>query len=494
VTGPNNEQENGSLIFLNTDGVFQKQVTVGALPDMITFTPDGNYVLTANEGQPNDAYNNDPEGSVSLIDISGGIANLTQANVQLIDFTAYNNQEAALIASGVRKLKASSTLAQDFEPEYITIAPDGKTAWVTLQENNAVAVLDLESKTFTSIVPLGTKDYNSFGNGLDLSDQNPSILIANWPLNGYFIPDAITNYTVDNTVYLVTANEGDEKEYAGLNERTTVGAVTLDPTAFPNAAMLKENHAMGRMRITNLSGDTDGDGDYDELYCNGARSFSIWNSETGELVFDSGDDFEKITAADPLTAPIFNADNGGNGFKGRSRAKGPEPEGVTIGRLNNRTFAFIALERIGGVMVYDITDPNNVVFTDYVNSRDNTTFAGDNGAEGILFIPAYNSPDGKNYVVTSNEISGTVAVFEVGNVTVSNHEVAQKADVLVFPNPAPANGTVQFNGTYNADVFTLDGKLKTRVENTQSFNLNGWTPGTYVLVFDNGVVKKISVN
>lgn len=494
VTGPNNEQENGTLIFLNTDGVFQKQVTVGALPDMITFTPDGKYVLTANEGQPNDAYNNDPEGSVSIIDISGGIANLTQANVQLIDFTAYNSQEAALIASGVRKLKASSTMAQDFEPEYITIAPDGKTAWVTLQENNAVAVLDLESKTFTSIVPLGTKDYNAFGNGLDLSDQNPSILIANWPLKGFFIPDAIANYTVDNTLYLVTANEGDEKEYAGLNERTTVSAVTLDPTAFPNGAMLKENHAMGRMRITNLNGDTDGDGDFDELYCNGARSFSIWNSETGALVFDSGDAFEKITAADPLTAPIFNADNAGNGFKGRSRAKGPEPEGVAIGRLNNRTFAFIALERIGGVMVYDITNPNNVVFTDYVNTRDNTTFAGDNGAEGILFIPAYNSPDGKNYIVTSNEISGTVAVFEVGNVTVSNNEVTQKADVVVFPNPVPTNGTVQFNGAYNADVYTLDGKLKTRVENAQSFNLNGWTPGTYVLVFDNGVVKKISVH
>ena len=493
VTGPNNEQENGSVIFLNTDGVFQKQVTVGALPDMIAFTPDGNYVLTANEGQPNNAYNNDPEGTVSLIDISGGINNLTQANVQLIDFTAFNAQEAALIASGVRKLKASSTLAQDFEPEYITIAPDGKTAWVTLQENNAVAVLDLENKIFTSIVPLGTKDYNAFGNGLDLSDQNPSILIANWPLKGFFIPDAIANYEVNGMTYLVTANEGDEKEYAGLNERTTVGAVTLDPTAFPNGAMLKENHAMGRMRITNFSGDTDGDGDFDELYCVGARSFTIWNATTGALVFDSGDDFEKITAANPLTAPIFNADNGGNGFKGRSRAKGPEPEGVVIGRLNNRTFAFIVLERIGGVMVYDVTDPNNAIFTDYVNTRDNMTFAGDNGVEGILFIPAYNSPDGKNYIVTSNEVSGTVAVFEVGNVTVSNNEVAPKANVVVFPNPVSANGTVQFNGTYNADVFTLEGRLKTRVENAQNFQLNGWTPGTYVLVFDNGVVKKISV-
>ncbi|MBK8566532.1 MAG: choice-of-anchor I family protein [Saprospiraceae bacterium] len=416
VPATTTEQDNGSVVFFDVNGVFQNSVTVGALPDMITFTPDGNYVLTANEGQPNDAYTIDPEGSVSIIDLTGGIAGLTQANVNTVTFNAFDSQAAALKAEGVRLLFAASTVSQDFEPEYITISPDSKTAWVTLQENNAIAELDLVSQSFTDIWAMGTKDYAAFGNGLDLSDQSGIVHIANFPLKGFYLPDGTANYSVGGTTYLVTANEGDEKEYAALTERTTVGAVTLDPTAFPNAQVIRENHNMGRFRITNLHGDTDGDGDFDELYSVGGRSFSIWNAETGALVFDSGDDFEKITQADPHTAPIFNADNEGNGFKGRSRAKGPEPEGVTVATIRGRTYAFITLERIGGVMVYDVTDPNDVQFVDYKNSRSNTAFAGDNGPEGVIFISGSDSPDGNMYAVSANEISGTLAIFKVKSV------------------------------------------------------------------------------
>ncbi|MDZ4704050.1 MAG: choice-of-anchor I family protein [Saprospiraceae bacterium] len=413
VPGISNEQENGSVLFYDVDGVFQNAVTVGALPDMIIFTPNGQLVLTANEGQPNDAYSIDPEGSVSIIDLANGISGLTQDQVVTADFTAFNSQETELRAAGVRKLFTGSTFAQDFEPEYITIAADGQKAWVTLQENNAIAELDLLAKSFTAIRPLGTKDYSAFGNGLDVSDQSGIIHIANYPLNGFYLPDALANYTVGNTTYLVTANEGDEKEYAVLNERSTVASLVLDSIAFPNARVLQENHNLGRFRVSNLQGDTDGDGDFDELYCVGARSFSIWNAATGTLVYDSGDNFEKITAADPYTAPIFNADNEGNGFKGRSRAKGPEPEGLTITTIRGRTYAFVALERIGGVMVYDITDPANVTFVDYKNSRDNTMYAGDNGPEGIIYIAPSDSPDGNSYVITANELSGTLAIFNL---------------------------------------------------------------------------------
>lgn len=413
VTGLVSEQDNGSVVFFDTDGNYLNTVQVGALPDMLAFTPDGRYALTADEGQPNEAYTIDPEGSVSMIDLSNGAAALTQADVTTVRFTQFNSQAADLQAAGVRLLFAASTVAQDFEPEYVSVSPDSKKAWVTLQENNAIAELDLENKSFTGVWPLGTKDYSAFGNGLDLSDQSGIIHIANFPLKGFYIPDAAANYTVNGVTYLITANEGDEKEYTPLNERTTVSAVTLDPVAFPNAQVLRENHNMGRFRITNLHGDTDGDGDFDELYCVGARSFSIWNTATGELVFDSGDDFEKITAEDPYTAPIFNADNEGNGFKGRSRAKGPEPEGVALATIFGRTYAFITLERIGGVMVYDITDPTAPFFVDYKNSRDNTTYAGDNGPEGIIYIAAADSPDGNSYVISANELSGTLAIFNL---------------------------------------------------------------------------------
>lgn len=454
VTGLGSEQENGSVVFFDTNGAYLNAVQVGALPDMLTFTPDGRYVLTADEGQPNADYTIDPEGSVSIIDLNSGAAALTPADVTTARFTQFNSQAADLQAAGVRLLFASSTVAQDFEPEYVSVSSDSKKAWVTLQENNAVAELDIDNKIFTRVWPLGTKDFSAFGNGLDLSDQSGIIHIANFPLKGFYIPDAAANYTVNGVTYLVTANEGDEKEYAALNERTTVSAVTLDPTAFPNAQVLRENHNMGRFRISNLQGDTDGDGDYDELYCVGARSFSIWNTATGELVFDSGDDFEKITAEDPYTAPIFNADNEGNGFKGRSRAKGPEPEGVALASIAGRNYAFVTLERIGGVMVYDITNPAAPVFVDYKNSRDNTTYAGDNGPEGILYIAGAESPDSNSYVISANELSGTLAIFSLktapvvsftDDLTAFNEGQGNVSVKLAVTQPGSRESTVIFN-------------------------------------------------
>jgi len=407
------EQDNGSVVFFNTDGEFQKQVMVGALPDMITFSPDGEKILTANEGQPNDAYTIDPEGSISVIDMAGGLAALDQSKVTTISFAGFNVQEKALMAAGVRKLKAKSTLAQDFEPEYITISADSKKAWATLQENNAMAEIDLTTNTVTNIWPLGTKDFNAFGNGFDASDNSGVVHISNYPVKSYYIPDAVANFTVNNKTYLVTANEGDEKEYAGLTERTTVGAVNLDPTVFPNAAVLKESYNLGRLRITNLAGDTDKDGGYDELFMVGARSFSIWDAETKSQVYDSKDDFERYTAAHPEFAAIFNADNENNNFKSRSRAKGPEPEGVTVATINGATYAFVTLERIGGVMVYNITDPANAKLVDYKNNRSTTALSGDLGPEGIIYVSKENSPTGEPYIVIANELSGNISIFEI---------------------------------------------------------------------------------
>ncbi|MHC1708146.1 MAG: choice-of-anchor I family protein [Bacteroidales bacterium] len=416
ATSPNaNEQLDGSVVFFNTDGVFLNQVTVGALPDMITFTPDGNRVLTANEGQPNDAYTVDPEGSVSIVDISGGIAGLSQANVNTLFFTDFNSQESALVSSGVRKLKVSNTLSQDFEPEYISINSDGTKAWVTLQENNAIAEINLQNNSITDVWALGMKDYSLTGNGFDASDKSGTALLSNFNVKAFYIPDGIANINVNGTNYIFTANEGDEKEYSGLNERTTVGAAStiLDPTIYPNAAVVKEDHALGRLRITNRNGDTDGDGDYDQLCVVGARSFSIFNADTKSLVFDSGNDFESFISTSSLTSSIFNCDNADNVFKGRSRAKGPEPEGIIVREINGKKYAFIALERIGGVMIYNVTNPTHPVFVDYNNSRNLTTYGGDNGPEGIELVDASSSPDGRYYIIVANEISGTISTYQL---------------------------------------------------------------------------------
>jgi hypothetical protein len=495
VASPNaDETLNGSVVFFDTNGVFLKQVSVGALPDMIVFSPDGTKVMTANEGQPNANYSIDPEGSVSIIDISGGIPALTQANVSTLLFTAYNAQEATLIASGVRKLKTSSTLSQDFEPEYITISADAQKAWVTLQENNAVAEINLATTTITGIWALGTKDVSVPGNGFDISDNNGQVLIANWPISAFYIPDAIANYTIGANTYLVTANEGDEKEYTGFNERTTVGAsgYGLDATVFPNASVLKQSYNMGRYRVTNLNGNTDADAEFETINAVGTRSFSIFNATTGQLVFDSGDDFEMYTAANFPT--IFNADHEDNTPKGRSRSKGPEAEGVTVAQIGTETFAFISLERVGGVMVYNVTNPNNPIFADYKNSRSTSAYAGDHGPEGITYVSSENSPTGIPYVLVANEISGTITIFEVDSNGLSTPDFEGNVPTFtVFPNPSVDNGLVYFNRTAAIEVYDISGKIILSQNEAQTIDTKDFSAGIYFIKTSEGIVKRLII-
>lgn len=444
-------QADGSVVFYDvrkeTPKVL-KTVTVGALPDMLTFTPDGSKVLVANEGEPSSDYTVDPEGSVSIIDLSNGIK---QATVTTADFRAFNDQRESLLSAGVRIFGPNATVAQDLEPEYIAVSPDSATAWVTLQEANALAVVDIDAGTVTKIVPLGYKDYSAPGNKLDASNEDGGINLQNWPVFGMYQPDAIASYKSGGKTYLVTANEGDTRDYDGFSEEERIADVILDPTAFPKAAELQAEANLGRLLITNTLGDTDGDGDFDELYSFGGRSFSIWNAK-GNLVFDSGDDFEKRLAK--LLPNDFNSNNDANqSFDSRSDDKGPEPEGVVLGSINGRTFAFIGLERVGGVMVYDITNPKAATFVDDVNPRDFSVVfnedsegnpdqtaeqlaaIGDLGPEGLTFIAAQDSPSGVPLLVTANEVSGTTSVFEI------NYK----------PQAFATNGDDQIEGTPKGD-------------------------------------------
>jgi hypothetical protein len=495
VASPNaDETLDGTVVFFDTNGAFINQVTVGALPDMITFSPDGTKVMTANEGQPNSDYSIDPEGSVSVIDISGGVATLTEGDATTLLFTDFNAQEAALITSGVRKLKLTSTLSQDFEPEFITISDDSQKAWVTLQENNAIAEINLATTSIADVWALGTKDMSLPGNGFDASDNNNEILIANWPVQSYFIPDAMGSYTVGGTTYLVTANEGDEKEYTGFEERTSVGAgsYVLDATVYPNASLLKASHNLGRFRVTNLDGNTDMDAEFEQIYSVGSRSFSIFNADTKQIVYDSGDDFEMYTAANFPT--IFNADHEDNTPKGRSRSKGPEPEGVTIATIADQTFAFISLERIGGVMVYNVTNPNAPVFVDYKNTRSTSTYAGDHGAEGITYISADDSPTTNGYVIVANEISGTLTIFEVDANALSNpdFEFNNPNTFAVFPNPS-VNGQVYFNRVADVTLYDMTGKLLFSKDQATSIDTSALPTGVYVLTTSEGISKRLIV-
>ncbi len=342
----------GKVVFYDTAGTFINEVTVGVLPDMVTFSPDGTKVLTANEGER--SGNADPIGSVSIIDISQGAA---AATVATAGFTSFDGQEDVLRSQGVR-ISPDKTFSLDAEPEYITFSKDGTQAWVTLQENNAIAVVDIATAAVTQIVPLGVVDHSLPRNELDASDRDGAINIQNWPVFGLFMPDAIASFAANGRTYYVTANEGDTRD-----DDARISALNLDPTQFPDAATLQQPNNLGRLTVSTIDGDIDGDGDYDQLFAYGTRSFTIWDDQ-GKLVYDSGAAFEKITAQQ--IPSLFNSDGEAvNSFDTRSDNKGPEPEGVTVGVVNNRTYAFIGLERVGGVMVYEVTNPEKPQFIEY---------------------------------------------------------------------------------------------------------------------------------
>jgi hypothetical protein len=869
VTTATNAQNPGQVTFYNsTTGAVLNSVTVGFLPDMITFTADGNKLLTANEGEPNSygqATSFDPLGSVSIIDLSSGVGSAT---VQTLDFIAYNGQAAALKVAGVRLFGPGASVAQDLEPEYISIAPNGTTAWVTLQENNAVAVLDIPSATFTQIIPLGLKNHNrpivrgvetfeftdlplagitpagqpitlsgfsglqfegyapngnlkfithtdrgpnaeptginrpflvpdfapqivrfelnratgeitlteqiqlqgpsgnlpglpnislsvdpnqpyndevpvdlennvitpldplggdmegiykaadgtfwmvdeyrpaiyhfaangvmikryvpigtaaaagqpagtygeevlpaviaqrrqnrgfeaiafqngkiyafvqspirnpstlsnaflngakncrviefdpitetttgqyvyildnpvstsatdtradkigdavaienneflvlerdddsyptdpivdiqkkiyrfsltgatninalpnvintktveqmtpaemtaagitpilkhlhidlaqtafntrqklegltmvdrntlaisndnDFGvagavintgdgtftpdpnaetsllgliriqnTGFDASDRDVNgseagggkINIRYWPVLGMYMPDGIASFEIDGETYYVTANEGDSRGYTGYSEEVRVGAgaYVLDPTAFPNAAFLKNNANLGRLQLTNATGNTDADTDFDQIHAFGSRSFSIWNSN-GQQVFDSGDDLEQITAV--LATARYNSDgvptatvvNGLSvaGFDTRSDNKGPETEAVAVGVVNGKTYAFVGSERTGDLFVYDITNPGEPIFVQYLNTPE------DIALEGLQFVKAEDSPTGRPLVITASEVSFTVGVFEINT--------PASCDIVAVPNNNIYTGGIPTN-------------------------------------------------
>jgi len=390
------KQDSGTIaLYSTTDLSLIEEYTVGALPDMVAFTPDGKKIVVACEGEPNQDYTMDPEGNVAILDISGGA---DQAEVILVDFSSVAADSADLVDAGLL-LSGMSTLAEDLEPEYVAISDGGSTAWITLQENNAVARIKLSDGTIEGIYPLGCKDHSLNENVLDAVDDG-MIQFKNQPICGLYMPDAIA-YMANAGSYFITANEGDGREYNAFVDEVKVKDLALDPDVFS----FENEEDLAGMKVWGPNEDCtekNSDGECTKLYSFGTRSFSIWDG-TGNLVWDSGDQIERITAGiDPTT---FNQDDGE--MDGRSDRKGPEPEGVTVGKALDKTFAFVGLERTSGVMAWDVTDPENPMFVDYVSSST------DVGPEGILFIPAEESPIDTALVVVTYEISNTVSVYKL---------------------------------------------------------------------------------
>ena len=436
---------NGFVLFFNglnsSSPAFLSAVEVGALPDMVTFTPDGGRVLVANEGEPSDDYTVDPEGSITVINIlASGEPEETGTTV---GFTAFNGTEADLMAQGmmfpnpagrtINGTAITSTVAKDLEPEYITTTND--LAYISLQENNGLAILDLEDLSI-DVIGLGTKSWA--GLNIDIQ-ENDAVSFGQYPgLYGVSQPDTVAHFTWKDATFIVTANEGDAREYffdvADEAACTAAGGVDFDEddgclaytdevkvedlTAAANSelAMLQATGEADDLRVTAAMGDADGDGEYDAAYAYGARSFTIWD-QNGLVVYDSGDDFERITAS--VHGAQFNNGDDENASDSRSENKGPEPEALTVGQVGDRTYAFVGTERMGGIFVYDVTNPYDVQFAEYVINRDlsegltSDSVIGDLAPESLVFVSAEDSPSGVPLLVVGNEVSGTVTVWQI---------------------------------------------------------------------------------
>jgi WD40 repeat protein len=387
------KQNPGRVVVFRTDN-YQVLASkeVGALPDMVTFSPDGTLILTANEGEPNDAYTVDPVGSVSIVDVAQGFA------VTTLGFETFAGQEASLKAKGLRIFGKNASFAQDIEPEYIAVSANSNTAWVSLQENNALARINLKAKVIEAILPLGFKDYSAPGNEMDLSNAaGTKGDFRSWPVLGMYQPDGIAVMPQNGVPFVYTANEGDARDYAGFKEEFTLNnnASLLDPVAFPNPpfdrAALVTPAQLGNLKLTNTLGRSSTSSAYQQLYSFGARSFSVWNGNTGQLVFDSRNELDR---------EWFKQANFDDG---RSDDKGAEPEGLAIGRVGNNTLMFVALERADAFAIYDVTNPVKPKFLQWIVSGD--------APEGILFVPAEESPNGKSLVIVSCENDGTVRIY-----------------------------------------------------------------------------------
>ncbi|WP_342641329.1 choice-of-anchor I family protein [Rhodoligotrophos ferricapiens] len=460
---------NGKVILFTTDGSFVAQFEVGVLPDSLAFSPDGTKIVVANEGEF--VEEGDPQGLISIIDLSEGAA---AAKVTHVDFTAFDGQEDELRQAGVRLL--GETVSQSIEPEYVTIDADGKRAMVTLQENNAVAMIDLENGRLVDIIPVGLKDHSAPGNGLDASDRDGGINIANWPIVGMYMPDGIASFEIDGKTYYAIANEGDAR-----GEEVRIKDLELDPGLYPNAEEIQQDENIGRLEASSIDGDWDGDGKIDLIHVYGGRSFSILD-EDGNMVFDSGDAFEQIIA-EQFPEQFNSGHDDNDSFDSRSDSKGSEPEGVTIGKIGDQTYAFIGLERQSGVMMYDVSNPLSPSFVKFISNRDFTVDAespeaGDLGPEGILFIPAEDSPTGEALLVTGNEVSGTTSVYELRDTETPPEEENFTLQILHASDWEGGVAAIDRAGNFAAIVDYLEDQEENSITLSSG---DGWIPSPFYI-------------
>jgi len=501
ATSATDKQANGKIFFADTNGTLVAGATngieVGSFPTHVSFSPDGLYVMSANEGKPSSycltagtlPTSTDPYGSVSLIDVSGSVPSAATT----INFESYNDRAGAITFQGGRIFGPNATTAQDVEPKFITFSADSKYAYVTLQENNSIATIDMASKSISEISGLGAKDHSVAGKGLDaLANGTAAVAVQN--VKGMYLPNGIASLKgSDGTSYVVTANEGVSRSYPCLLGGTSTTAVESEAQPISgiydstDSAITAVNTAVGSLTATPFAPATaraiqvTASTKIKTAYSFGSRSISVWTPanvdgvDTMNQVWDSGDQLETKSAQ--LNAAGYNSDwntttGAANASDSRSTQKGPEPAGVVVGNAYGMQWLVVGMKGDGGLALYDATNPLAPVFTDYINTANRagnivtgkaTAAAGDVSPKGLEFVAPEDSPTGSALVIASYEQSGTVGIYEIPNLLPSAPRsvkaTATKGKIaLSFKAPASPGWKGAVTG-YKASCTSAKGKL-----------------------------------
>lgn len=488
VVGHSDPYSPGKLVFFDEKGKGLGQFSTGPGPKSVSFYQSGYVVGVASEGAPKDDYSIDPIGSISILEISTYIQNLPPSAIETftfekLDSTAYDPLIRVFGNNG------NQLPSKDIEPENIAFSNTTNKAYITLQENNAIAIVDVFGKSLDTIIGLGYKDHTTAG--LDASDTKASIDIATYTnLFGLYQPDGIAAHTINGNTYLFTANEGAYRDYTSYSEIAHTYDFAYDPSVFTNQNILFQDSGLGRLKITNTMGNFNNDFYQDSLFSFGARSFSIWD-DNGQLVWDSGDEFEQLIAQ--MFPNEFNSSSSNNSSrKSRSDDMGPQPESIVVGEIDGTPYAFIGIKEMGGFMVYDVSSPSSPQFVMYELNRDftvsaNDANAGDLGVSDLEFIPSSLSPSGLALLIVANEVSGTITTYELG-IGVGLDEGYPTVEESIYPNPSNGIFNTTYEGNYN--VYNLDGKLVKTIQAHTVIDLSDQPNGIYIIKNEEGVALR----
>jgi hypothetical protein len=421
---------NGKIVVFDTNGkVLSSADVLGVLPDSVTFAPNGTTALVAIEAQPVCAKDDpataakeetdytkasDPVGGVTVVDLSNPAA-------PVLRFAGFDQFTVAeMKAKGIAVSSVVNDVSKDFEPEFVSAA-DNNYAYVTIQEANAIGKLNIGTATFESI----TRAFESKVANVarDTSDRDSGAGPRTYRnVVGASQPDAIAGFTVGSGQYFLTANEGDAREYTCLNDDLRASALKVDARRFPQWKTLSGNAELGRAKVNPTMGDKDGDGDIDTIHLRGSNSMTMYRN--GVVIWDSGDLLDQIQIKAFGVANIngshsLSSDKSTMNYVGQDRSddKGAEPEGVAVGVVGDRRIAILGLERMSALAIFDITQPRNPVFQEWLQMLPTKATPAKDvkywSPEGIVFVPANKSPSGKALIITSYELSGSLSIHQI---------------------------------------------------------------------------------